>query len=114
MVDEAKVIEAIKGSIRKWEDIRTGIQVDEGHRNCALCLTFCTAAKHADGSAFRYHCDKCPVGIFTGKGGCKDTPYTTYVNTLHNTPEEERANIAEIGFLKMILWRYKNGELRSS
>jgi len=35
-----EVLEALKGSIRKWESIVAGIGIDAGTHNCDLCKMF--------------------------------------------------------------------------
>lgn len=54
-------IEALKGSIKKWEGIVAGTTVDQGIRNCPLCMMF--------------DCKECPVYMATGQENCNGTPY---------------------------------------
>jgi len=52
-----KTLEALKGSIKKWEKIHDGTGMDEGRDNCALCQRF----QNED-----CDCDGCPVEVRTG------------------------------------------------
>lgn len=58
-------------SIKKWEKIVAGEEVDRGAINCALCVA------HNDyyGKANFKECGDCPVFKKTGKTACDDTPY---------------------------------------
>jgi len=61
---DAETLEALKGSIAKWEGIVAGIDVDRGARNCPLCQKYPNLG-----------CDGCPVAERTGYANCSDTPY---------------------------------------
>lgn len=91
-MDERTLI-ALRGSIKKWEDIVAGIGLDKGEDNCPLCKLF-----H---ERFRYtgsHCDGCPVSEKTGDMSCSGSPYAAYCDE----PTKAGA-IAELEFLKSLL-----------
>lgn len=90
---DAKTLEALRGSIRKWERIVEGTGDDEGPDNCPLCLLF---YGHRDD--FRPICDGCPVKDASGKKGCSNTPYDDY----SYSPTTENAQ-RELDFLISLL-----------
>ena len=55
--------DSLKESIKKWESIICGNEVDKGRTNCALCITFPL-------------CIGCPVTYYTKEYDCDGTPYT--------------------------------------
>lgn len=61
MTNEA--IDAIKGSIVKWEKILDGSGIDKGRGNCPLCTSF-----------YDRGCIGCPIRDKTGMGNCRNTP----------------------------------------
>jgi hypothetical protein len=61
---DEKTLEALRGSIRKWESIAAGIGVDAGSTNCPLCHLF------VDGD-----CYGCPASKW---GDCIDTPFEEF------------------------------------
>ncbi len=63
-----KPLEALKGSIRKWNRIYCKGGVDIGAGNCPLCRLF-------PGTS----CGNCPVHLFSGTG-CVNTPYEKWAN----------------------------------
>ena len=81
---DEKILEALKGSISKWEGIVADTVKDERSGNCPLCQLFT--------------CYECPVMLRSGHVGCINTPYTKY---LHD-PSTENAQ-AELDFLKSLL-----------
>jgi hypothetical protein len=68
-----KTLQALKGSIRKWEKIVAGTGVDNGHCNCPLCKVFPIA------------CLGCPVYEKTGFDDCAESPYQKWM--AHNETE---------------------------
>lgn len=100
-----ETLEALKGSIAKWEGIVAGTEKDLGPDNCALCQIFLMA--HPDS------CDACPVGMASGSTGCSRTPYEDQWTPLFpdrqsyggkaNTPLRKQAAQAELDFLKSLL-----------
>lgn len=91
-----KTLEAIEGSIKKWEDIIGGYERNCGYHNCPLC--------HKFHSVFvpQNYCEACPIKQVTGKSGCLRTPYCDY----EETPSTSNAE-AELEFLKAIHKAYK-------
>ena len=61
---DARTLEALHGSIRKWELIVEGKGEDKGSDNCPLCGLFITNG-----------CEGCPVRETTDLPGCLGTPY---------------------------------------
>lgn len=65
-----KILEALKGSIKKWSNIvKTTTVKDMGCANCPLCALF--------SSSF---CKGCPVRLKTGVKYCYKTPYPEWIN----------------------------------
>ena len=87
-------LEALNGSIAKWEAIVAGTGVDKGVENCPLCKRF-----------FFNCCQGCPVNDVGGYG-CIGTPYDQWcaleVDKVTNDEEREYAQ-AELNFLKSLL-----------
>lgn len=68
-----EVLEALKKSIKHWEQLRDGESKDViGPHSCALCQMFW---KPTQGSTIKVKCDGCPVDARSGIAGCIDTPY---------------------------------------
>lgn len=59
---EAATLEALEGSIAKWQAIVDGSGADRLADNCALCKEF-------------LDCDGCPVAESTGMTGCLGSPW---------------------------------------
>jgi len=107
---DTKTLRALKGSIRKWEDIIAGTGVDQGVDNCALCSLFYFVKKH---------CVSCLIFIETGKQYCSESPYADWVvhqldwhhipiNKYHVIcPTCRRLAKAELAFLKSLLPKEK-------
>ena len=66
MKTSKRALEALKGSIVKWNKIITGAGVDTGPDNCPLCMLYFPA------------CDKCPICIETDEMCCDLTPYVAW------------------------------------
>jgi len=64
-----KTHKALKGSIRKWEDIVKGEGSDNGIENCPLCEML----------YFNIECDGCPVKEKTGMDYCYGSPYDEWI-----------------------------------
>jgi hypothetical protein len=62
---DAETLEALRGSIAKWEAIVAGTGMDLGGANCPLCRKF----------AHKPRCAGCPVVAAVGYHGCTGTPY---------------------------------------
>lgn len=73
-----RTLEALKGSIAKWEGIVAGTIQDEGILNCPLCKLF-----HLGG------CQGCPVAETAGVSYCANTPYRDYVMASGQVDMEE-------------------------
>jgi hypothetical protein len=92
---DERTLEALKGSIEKWEAIVAGTGEDRGWRNCPLCLIFNNPEIDPDGLI---QCAGCPVNESTGHTGCEGTPYDRY----HYERTQEAA-CAELDFLRSLL-----------
>jgi hypothetical protein len=57
-------IKLIKGSIKKWENIRDNGVADKGPHDCPLCK------KYIDRD-----CSNCPINLYTGNAYCHNSPY---------------------------------------
>lgn len=66
-----KALIAVNGSIKKWEGIELGSEIDLGMDNCALCQEFFTTKK-------AIFCKNCPVFKFTGDRYCRNSPYIVW------------------------------------
>lgn len=86
-----EVLEALRGSINKWEAIVAGTGRDNGSRNCPLCQMF------VKGRSFNGECVGCPVMVRTGKLGCHGSPYYDVILSQPKTVQ------AELDFLKSLL-----------
>lgn len=72
----AATLEALRGSIAKWEGIVAGTVKNECGDNCPLCGLFNpTISQHADR---RRPCGGCPVRAWTTQAFCRGTPYEFY------------------------------------
>lgn len=92
-------LDALRGSIRKWEKIVAGTGVNRGTANCPLCLKFHTRSAHL------VRCFGCPVHKATGKHGCQGSPYEEYEDAEGEAGDEEMNELAhaELDFLKSLL-----------
>lgn len=109
---DAKTLEALKGSIAKWQAIVDGTGEDRGFNNCPLCRLF--GVSHY---AEEINCRGCPVFEKTGKHVCKGTPYYKWINIFDEIDWQYRyreklivfntdllyAALAELEFLKSLL-----------
>lgn len=68
-------LEALKGGIKKWEDICNGTGRDEGPINCTLCQQFVSLALPTVSI-----CHGCPVALKVKASGCQDTPYADWMS----------------------------------
>lgn len=69
---------ALERSIKKWERIILGRDVDKGMENCALCKKF------ADKEDYLTECEGCPVYEKTGQTHCRNTPYENFTETFND------------------------------
>ena len=63
----AETLEALKGSVRKWNRIFCKGGVNLGPTNCPLCKLFVLS-----------DCEGCPVSAKSGRSGCHGTPYYAF------------------------------------
>ena len=107
-----ETLEALKGSIEKWEGIYAGTGVDEGTDNCDLCLMF----REVDENYYGIICPQCPVREETSEHGCKKTPHQVFVDYVQKREDfdldsgckvfdEKSKQLAldELNFLKSLL-----------
>lgn len=94
-----QTIEAIKGSVAKWQAVVDGTGKEEGSVNCPLCQLFQVDRQ------WPLRCIGCPVADKTGKRFCHDTPYDEYcaADDHSNEDEMEEAAKAELAFLTGLL-----------
>jgi hypothetical protein len=69
-----EVKEALKGSIKKWEAIIAGTEVDGGTENCPLCQMF-----HNKSYSSSY-CNNCLIYEKTKRKYCDGTPYEKWAS----------------------------------
>lgn len=106
-----KTLEALKGSIKKWENIvKTTTAKDMGCANCPLCALF--------SSKF---CKGCPISLETRRNYCQNTPYPRWINHHYqkhddgsfgrarhkNCTECLQLSTDELNFLKSLLPKIK-------
>ena len=75
--DEIFCDPALAASIKKWEKILDGTGVDQGARNCPLCLED------------NQNCGECIIGSNRDNVACAGTPYAKWAGhhiEIHNTP----------------------------
>lgn len=82
-------LDALRGSIAKWEAIVDGTGEDLGTSNCPLCHEF-----------YNNGCVGCPVSAATGKPRCGGTPYDDYDDSVYERdddgPEAHEADEAAV------------------
>lgn len=103
---DEKTLAALNGSIAKWEAIVAGDEIDDGVRNCPLCVMF-----------FYDDCAGCPVAEKTGNWSCIKSPYDSWskynnsnsrMRPISEQPQKRRAKLtrlaqAELDFLRSLL-----------
>jgi hypothetical protein len=98
---DERTLEALKGSIRKWERIAHEGGEDLSFDNCPLCKLFFQNSK----------CEGCPVAAKVESFGCLRTPYSSaWLPATDDMPtrkadtlEALSAALEEINFLKSLL-----------
>ena len=100
-----EILEALKGSIKKWEKIVDGTGVDLRTQNCDLCILF--------GDRCVSDIGICPVFERTGEWQCNGSPYYKWADhqfEVHNKvigrilcPTCKELAQAELDFLKGLL-----------
>lgn len=100
---EPETLEALKGSIKKWEAIVAGPEPshDIGPNACPLCAKF-NWVVNLD---VPQGCRGCPVQESTGNYGCIGTPYQDYEDAEGDDDPERMFLHAqrEVDFLKSLL-----------
>ncbi len=64
-----EILTALRGSIKKWEDIVAGDGVDRGYTNCLLCRLVTPVVNYYP------VCRECIVMDASGEQSCANTPY---------------------------------------
>ncbi len=95
---DAETLEALKGSIAKWEAIVAGTGKNEGPLNCPLCRKFHAEFRNDSGVC----CAGCPVAD-AGFICCAGSPYDDYENASRGSSEKSAAAVAELEVLKSLL-----------
>jgi hypothetical protein len=92
---DTRTLNALEGSIEKWQKIVERRGEDHGTANCPLCLRFISDT-----------CEGCPVKDATGQGGCQGSPYAEWDTFMRNVgvdhvfdSESLRLAQAELSFL---------------
>lgn len=93
---DTKTLEALRGSIHKWEKIVAGTGEDLGCKNCPLCQLFHTT------SDIDQLCDNCPVFENTKERFCGGSPYIEYADA-NSKEDKDIAAQAELDFLRSLL-----------
>lgn len=101
-MDDEK-LNALQGSIAKWEAIVAGTGEDHGWKNCPLCVMFNQPDSDHD-------CSGCPVADSVGEHGCEETPYIEWAEAfagrepkIATTPERKALAQAELDFLRSLV-----------
>lgn len=84
---DKETLEALRGSIVKWEKIASGEGKDCGAVNCPLCRLF---NNDDEGKGF---CFGCPVMGRTGVDGCDGTPYVEFHKIAANMPDQRQFSV---------------------
>jgi hypothetical protein len=116
---DKETLRALKGSIKKWESIIRGKEIDKGTDNCALCKLFCS-----DDEMCTNNGTHCPIYDRTTYTGCEGSPYDEWSEHQSDCHEAcapdgskiecgvcERIAKSELKFLKSLLPKKK--EMRS-
>lgn len=93
---DERTLEALRGSIAKWEGIVAGTVRNEGSSNCPLCQLY-----------INDNCKGCPVFREARIGACRDTPFEVYIVEAvvngRRSPSALKAAQAEVDFLRSLL-----------
>lgn len=89
-----KTLDALKGSIAKWEGILAGTVEDYGTDNCPLCQVF----YNHDGEWIN-RCVGCPVSEKAGERFCQNTPYSDLEN-LEDSEDDENDGLGWLGHIE--------------
>jgi hypothetical protein len=90
---DAETLEALNGSIAKWEQRAAGTYITADIENCPLCRLFNRSERSAD------DCQGCPVFEATETRYCEGTPSEMYYEGPRATQTAKR----EVEFLKSLL-----------
>jgi len=100
----AEGLQALDGSIVKWQDIVAGDAIDKGDEDCPLCRHY----RH-NRTNMQANCDECPVSIDTGESLCQGSPYDQWLDATGYGADYEQANtnsksmkaaVSELEYLK--------------
>ena len=81
-----ETLDALKGSIEKWEKIVASTEADDrGRLNCDLCRKFIFGTKGP--------CSGCPVAEAIGASGCEFTPYIDWL--IHQREHEKKDDLLD-------------------
>jgi hypothetical protein len=94
---DERTLEALKGSIAKWEAIVAGKGEDNGPVNCPLCHLFHSSYRKDGGE----ECSGCPVYLKTGETGCSNTPYDRFA--MEDGGDYKQLAEDELEFLRSLL-----------
>ena len=105
---DKETLEALKGSIKKWEEIVEGTSPDNGIEDCLLCHLF--NEKYKNHFVGIIECKGCIISEKVGNSGCEDTPYEFWYEYIFSRDmcmvfDEESKQLAtdELEFLKSLL-----------
>jgi len=82
-----KALQALKESIKKWEDIASGKGYDHAINNCKLC------EEYNQNDLSSADCLSCPIAQDTRQKYCRGTPYVKfswYFNSKYINPGPQR------------------------
>jgi hypothetical protein len=96
-----ETLKALKASIRHWERILIGTDIEIGPKHCALCRKFRRYRLPSGG------CCKCPVCRRTGFYACNETPYRDFASAWVFPHKHNESTIIlawkELEFLRSLL-----------
>lgn len=98
---DAKTLEALQGSIEKWEAIVAGTGTNGGPCDCPLCQLY-----NVNSWLTTDRCIGCPVMERTGLQLCADSPYMDYEQAEEDNADKEQLEElaqAELDFLRSLL-----------
>ena len=102
-----RTLQALRGSIEKWEGVVAGDTTDLGSDNCPLCQMFQNDEEDRPESSV---CKGCPVKEKTGHSMCGGSPYKDWIRVepgfhekYNHTDASLKAATAELEFLRSLL-----------
>lgn len=98
---DPNTLEALRGSIAKWQAIVDGTGKDRGILNCPLCQLFHSGCRDDGVNG----CTGCPVRQATGQRGCMGSPYELYYSAQEAGAKDamRKHAVEELAFLKTLL-----------